>query len=198
MNYNININIIYMLKYNINLSKWIYSFYIFILFIIISFPLNYKLTNQLFKNIIKISSKDGCPTFYGLLIHTFIFLLLLRFFLQFNTFKEGNTELNDEFTDYDINDPFTSDTVDMSDPSHRHNVNLKPLFDTKESIESLLIDNSLNAITLFQNKNIRKFIKDNNLTNNLSNLFCSKVFMKYIFNIDDFQECSIDYKNTLR
>ena len=129
MNYNININIIYMLKYNINLSKWIYSFYIFILFIIISFPLNYKLTNQLFKNIIKISSKDGCPTFYGLLIHTFIFLLLLRFFLQFNTFKEGNTELNDEFTDYDINDPFTSDTVDMSDPSHRHNVNLKPLFD---------------------------------------------------------------------
>ena len=183
-----------MLNYNINLSKWIYSFYIFILFIIISFPLNYKLTNQLFKNIIKISSNDGCPTFYGLLIHTFIFLLLLRFFLQFNTFKEGNTESNDEFTDYEINDDlFTSDTVDMSDPSHRHNVDLSPLFDTKNSIHDLLIDYSSNAITLFENKNIREFITDNDLTNNLSNLFCSKVFMEDIFNISDFSDCSIDY-----
>ena len=65
--------------------------YIIILFIFLfcSSLFLYKIKNKLFKKKIKILNKNKCPTIYGILIHSVIFFILFRFFLQFNNTKEN-------------------------------------------------------------------------------------------------------------
>jgi hypothetical protein len=49
-----------------------------IIFIIISLPFTYKLTNSILGNIIgKLADPSGCPTTLGLIVHAIVFGLII-------------------------------------------------------------------------------------------------------------------------
>jgi hypothetical protein len=61
-----------------NMEKWKYTLYTTILFLIIVNPMTFKFVNSLLKRFVKISSADGCPTMAGILVHAFVFTIVLR------------------------------------------------------------------------------------------------------------------------
>ena len=56
--------------------KWKYSFYSALIFFVISSPQAYVLSQKLVGNLFTLSG-DGCPTSFGLFIHTIIFMIAL-------------------------------------------------------------------------------------------------------------------------
>ena len=65
-------------SYNADTMKWWYSFYSAVIFFIIASPMTYKLVNSLLGSIVKICDPKGCPTAAGLLVHSTVFLLVVR------------------------------------------------------------------------------------------------------------------------
>lgn len=65
-------------SYNADTMKWWYSLYSAVIFFIIASPMTYKLVNSLLGSIVKICDPKGCPTTAGLLVHTTVFLLVVR------------------------------------------------------------------------------------------------------------------------
>jgi len=64
-------------------KKWLVSFYSGLLFAIIASPCLFKLVNLLTSSIgLSISDKKGCPNIYGLIIHTIVFILLVRLMMS--------------------------------------------------------------------------------------------------------------------
>lgn len=61
-----------------NEDKWRWTLYTTVLFLIVVNPLTYKLVNALLGMFIKIADSKGCPSMFGILIHAFVFTLLLR------------------------------------------------------------------------------------------------------------------------
>lgn len=55
-------------------QKLLISVFAVLLFLIVSLPQTYKLTNKIFKNT---SDEYGCPTMAGLAIHTVVFFVLV-------------------------------------------------------------------------------------------------------------------------
>lgn len=47
-----------------------------VLFLIISAPFMYKITNSIFGGLVKLSDPSGRPTVAGLVVHTFVFYVL--------------------------------------------------------------------------------------------------------------------------
>ena len=77
-------------KYNkTNSEKWLCALGVTILFLVVSMPATYKLTNMLFKGVCVLASKNGCPTMCGILVHALVFLLLVRLSYELNTLQEG-------------------------------------------------------------------------------------------------------------
>jgi hypothetical protein len=58
-----------------NDKKWLYTLYTTLIFILVSNPMTYKLVNSILGNV---SDKNGCPTAFGLFVHTVVFTLILR------------------------------------------------------------------------------------------------------------------------
>ena len=55
-----------------------------IIFLLVSLPFTYKLTNRLLGGIIgKLSDASGCPTGLGLFIHSLVFGLIIYCFMKF-------------------------------------------------------------------------------------------------------------------
>lgn len=53
-----------------------------IVFLIVSLPFTYKLTNRLLGNVVgRLSDQSGCPTPRGLLIHSLVFGLIIYGFM---------------------------------------------------------------------------------------------------------------------
>jgi len=66
-----------------SMDKWRYSFYTLLIFIIVINPITYKLVNGLLMSVFgKIADGKGCPTMMGLVIHSIVFLLLVRFVMD--------------------------------------------------------------------------------------------------------------------
>ena len=64
-------------------DKWTAAFMLGILFLLVSSPFTYSLTNTITKGAgFAISDTQGCPNLAGLIIHTVIFTLLLRLLLN--------------------------------------------------------------------------------------------------------------------
>lgn len=62
-----------------NGKKWLVSLMAGLLFLIISSPIVYKLVNSLTSLVrLKLADKNGCPNVLGLLVHTVVFVLLVR------------------------------------------------------------------------------------------------------------------------
>jgi len=66
-----------------SMDKWRYSFYTLLIFIIVVNPMTYKLVNGLLISIFgKLADGKGCPTMMGLVIHSIVFLLLVRYVMD--------------------------------------------------------------------------------------------------------------------
>lgn len=55
-----------------------------VLFIIVSLPATYKLTDSLLKGVLGKLANGGCPTMTGIVVHGVVFSLLFRGLMEFN------------------------------------------------------------------------------------------------------------------
>ena len=62
-----------------NLEKWRYSFYTLLIFLFVANPLTYKLTDDIFGKVFKVANSNGCATSSGMVLHSLVFLFILRF-----------------------------------------------------------------------------------------------------------------------
>ena len=65
-------------------EKWKYTLYTTVLFLIVIYPMTYKLVQAILGRFIKIAAPDGCPTMAGILVHAVVFTLLLRYMMDLN------------------------------------------------------------------------------------------------------------------
>jgi hypothetical protein len=71
-----------------NYMKWQITIFSAFIFILVSIPFTYKLTQKIFGGILgEIADASGCPTTRGLAIHTLVYLLLIRGSMELNLFK---------------------------------------------------------------------------------------------------------------
>jgi hypothetical protein len=54
-----------------------YSFYSALIFFFVSSPIMYQLMNRLYGHYFMVSDANGCPSNSGLLLHTFIFFIII-------------------------------------------------------------------------------------------------------------------------
>lgn len=59
-------------------KKWLICLVVGILFFIIAAPFMYQLTGKVTDLMKFETSVNGCPNYYGLIIHTIVFIVLLR------------------------------------------------------------------------------------------------------------------------
>ena len=60
-------------------QKWRISLFSAVLFLLVVHPMTYNLTNNLLSGVIGPISLNGCPTNTGLILHTIVFILLVRY-----------------------------------------------------------------------------------------------------------------------
>lgn len=67
-----------------SVGKWKISLMAGLLFIVISSPLLYKLVQKLINKVadVDIANDDGCPNFYGLVLHGIVFMLITRLMMK--------------------------------------------------------------------------------------------------------------------
>lgn len=66
-------------------DKWRWTLSTAVVFAVVTNPMTYKLVDRIFKMIdVKIANQTGCPTIIGLIIHTIVFILLLRALMEFD------------------------------------------------------------------------------------------------------------------
>ena len=111
-----------------------------VLFLVISSPIVYKFTNSIFKNICILASKDGCPTLCGLLVHTIVFMLLTRCFLELKKLNEG---IDEDEMNSDIDEEQTS-IVEISEKDKKKE-EISHLITKIQNLNST-IENSINEL----------------------------------------------------
>lgn len=68
-------------------SKWKISIFSAFIFLLVVHPLSYKFTQMVLGSALgKISDANGCPTSLGLLLHTIVYILLVRGSMDLNLF----------------------------------------------------------------------------------------------------------------
>ena len=115
-------------------GKMLSSLYLAFLFIVLSAPITYKFTHKLMRKLFKISkiSKNGCPTLSGLLLHSTVFLLLVRFSM---TIKEGmdrpptGTHTVTEKEEIVVRAVPGTDGATEASLSHSHKIDFNKFFD---------------------------------------------------------------------
>lgn len=69
--------------------KWKITIFSAFIFLLVIHPQMYKLTQQVFGNILgKISEANGCPTTRGIILHTIVYILLVRGSMDLNLFSK--------------------------------------------------------------------------------------------------------------
>jgi hypothetical protein len=69
-------------------KKWQISIFSALIFIIVIHPYTYRLTQTILGGCFgKIAESNGCPTTLGLLIHTIVYILLVRGSMDLKLFK---------------------------------------------------------------------------------------------------------------
>jgi hypothetical protein len=68
--------------------KWQISIFSAFIFLLVSIPCTYKLTQKIFGGFLgQIADANGCPTTRGLALHTLVYILLVRGSMDLNMFK---------------------------------------------------------------------------------------------------------------
>lgn len=68
-------------------SKWQITFFSALIFVIVVHPFTYGITQSLFGGLLGRISEGGCPTNTGLLLHTLVYILLVRGSMEFSLFR---------------------------------------------------------------------------------------------------------------
>ena len=69
--------------------KWQITLFSAIIFLLVIHPYTYKFTQKLLGGILcKIAEANGCPTTRGLLLHTLVYILLVRGSMDLNLFQK--------------------------------------------------------------------------------------------------------------
>ncbi len=68
-------------------EKWHISLFSAVIFVLVVNPYTYKLTQSLFSSILGTIAVNGCPTMMGLLLHTAVYTLLVRYSMDLNLFN---------------------------------------------------------------------------------------------------------------
>jgi hypothetical protein len=67
--------------------KWQISIFSAFIFLLVSIPCTYKLTQKIFGGFLgQIADANGCPTARGLALHTVVYILLVRGSMDLNMF----------------------------------------------------------------------------------------------------------------
>ena len=70
-------------------KKWQISIFSAFIFVLVIHPYTYKLTQQMFGSILgKIAEANGCPTIRGLILHTLVYILLVRGSMDLKLFSK--------------------------------------------------------------------------------------------------------------
>ena len=67
-------------------QKWQISLFSGLIFLLVVNPYTYNLTNSLLGGIIGPIARNGCPTMVGLILHTVVYVLLVRYSMDLNLF----------------------------------------------------------------------------------------------------------------
>lgn len=64
--------------------KWYFTLISVVIFVIVVNPLTYNLVNNTLGKLLglRIANRNGCPTGVGLLVHTVVFTLLIRYVMD--------------------------------------------------------------------------------------------------------------------
>ena len=65
-------------------EKWKNSVLAGIIFLLLNLPATYKLTDSILGNVSHTSNAEGCPSNAGLLIHTIVFIVIVRLLMDRN------------------------------------------------------------------------------------------------------------------
>ena len=67
-----------------NLGKWKISLIAGLIFLIVSSPFLYKLVQKLMDKVadIEIADSEGCPTLAGLILHSVVFVIIVRLMMK--------------------------------------------------------------------------------------------------------------------
>ena len=69
--------------------KWKITLFSAFIFMLVIHPNTYKVTQQVFGNMLgKIAEANGCPTVRGLILHTLVYILLVRGSMDLNLFSK--------------------------------------------------------------------------------------------------------------
>jgi len=69
--------------------KWQITIFSAFIFILVIHPYTYKLTQNLLGGLLgKIAESNGCPTSRGLVLHTLVYILLVRLSMDLNLFSK--------------------------------------------------------------------------------------------------------------
>ena len=68
-------------------QKWQITLFSALIFLLVVNPFTYKLTQSLFSGLLGPIAINGCPTLVGLLLHTVVYILLVRYSMDLNLFK---------------------------------------------------------------------------------------------------------------
>ena len=70
-------------------KKWQISMFSAFIFIIVINPYMYMFTQKIFGNVLgKIAETNGCPTTTGLILHTIVYILLVRGSMELHIFSD--------------------------------------------------------------------------------------------------------------
>jgi hypothetical protein len=70
-----------------SIQKWNISIFSALIFLLVVNPYTYKLTNSLFGRFLGPIARNGCPTTMGLVLHTIVYILLVRYSMDMNLFR---------------------------------------------------------------------------------------------------------------
>jgi hypothetical protein len=67
-------------------EKWKISLFSALIFLLVVNPYTYKITQNIFGDTLKIGTVavNGCPTTYGIFLHTVVYVLLVRYSMDMN------------------------------------------------------------------------------------------------------------------
>jgi hypothetical protein len=68
-------------------QKWNITLFSAVLFILVVNPYTYNLTQSLFSKILGPIAINGCPTMVGLMLHTVVYILLVRYSMDLHLFS---------------------------------------------------------------------------------------------------------------
>lgn len=64
------------------IDKWRYTLYTTVLFLLFANPFAFRFVHSILGRIVTIVHSNGCPTMAGLVLHAFIFTLILRYMMD--------------------------------------------------------------------------------------------------------------------